>query len=570
MKLKKPKVKLRKTVKPRSTQRIVTKVKRASMPDIQLPEMSGLTDGLGGEMGGFDLMPDLDEISIFGSSQSIGNDLVGTYYDTKRDRRGKSIACSADEYQRIAHKFMRAGWKTSVLSRYFRSPKKLYSQGIVIPETMATIAPLSFADEGGVGALWLVHYKGQLVHNERIRFRFYGACNEFMIVRVDGKIVLGGCWNDDRRGVVIGNLWETSDINSDQWYWGRGSVQIGDWITLEPGVPLDMEVLLGDNGASTSFMLAVEVDGVEYERSAQGAPILPAFKTADFSRDHLDLVYQKLPEGEVCLTSGPVFNDFSSRSDKAGTSGPEKMIANEASVSVEPSPESALRHWTLLDGRTFEAEFVTTMGADYVLRSPRGKQLKISTSDFSAGDRLFAELARPPRLEVDFIKNLETVTFSEGWYGTYPREPEQHGNFGLRVKQTSSGAYQHELKAELFVVGQQIGVPDRQCFILDRQEFSFQFSEENKRVYEFMSERQVRLENWGFAYSDSKAVERGELYYGYLVVITDSRGEIVAVQSSKTWLKENFENLRKLRVGNFFDRKCIRSFPGRPVPLRWG
>ena len=310
MKLRKPKVKVKKTSKPKPTTRIVTKINRANMPDIQLPEMAGMADGLAGGIGGFGIMPELGEISLLGSKFSVGNDLVGTYYDTKRDRKGKNISNSVGGYQLAAYKFMSRGWNPSVFSRFFRSSTKLYTQAIVIPETMATMAPLSFADEEGVGALWLVHYKGQLVHKDAIRFRFYGSANEFMIVRVDGKIVLGACWNDDRRGVVIGTLWDSSDSNTDRWYWGRGSVQIGDWITLEPGIPLDMEVLLGDNGASTGFILAVEVEGVEYERSGQGAPILPVFKTSDLSRDYLDMVYRQLPESEVCLTNGPVFRDY--------------------------------------------------------------------------------------------------------------------------------------------------------------------------------------------------------------------------------------------------------------------
>ena len=52
MKLRKPKVKVKKNTKPKATTRIVTKINRASMPDIQLPEMSGMSEGLGGGIGG--------------------------------------------------------------------------------------------------------------------------------------------------------------------------------------------------------------------------------------------------------------------------------------------------------------------------------------------------------------------------------------------------------------------------------------------------------------------------------------------------------------------------------------
>ncbi|MEN8256151.1 MAG: hypothetical protein ABFR33_11860, partial [Verrucomicrobiota bacterium] len=126
MKLKKPKVKVRKTSKPKPTTRIVTKINRASMPDIQLPEMSGMGDGLGeGVVGGFDMMPDLSP-TAFGSLQSIGNDLVGTFYDTKRRRDGKdrsSVDTSAYglEFQQTLNKFFKRGWDTSVFSRYYRS-----------------------------------------------------------------------------------------------------------------------------------------------------------------------------------------------------------------------------------------------------------------------------------------------------------------------------------------------------------------------------------------------------------------------------------------------------------------
>lgn len=227
------------------------------------------------------------------------------------------------------------------------------------------------------------------------------------------------------------------------------------------------------------------------------------------------------------------------------------------------------RNWTLVDGRVFEADFIATIGLNYVLKARGEKQITVPISAFSDEDRLFVELSKPPRLEIDFIRNLNTVVFSEGYYGSYPREPEQHGNFGFRVKQMSAGRYKHELSAEVFVVAKQIGVPDRKCFILDRQKVEFRLTEKSKRQFQFMSTRQVRLQNWHFEYGDSKAVDRGEIYYGYLIEIKDMRGETIALQASKEWLKGGVENLKKLNVGNFFDKKCIRCFPGRPVPLRW-
>ncbi len=153
MKLKKPKVKVKKSSKPKPTTRIVTKVQKASMPDIQLPEMSGMGESLGGGIGGFDLMPDLGEVSVFGSGQTVGNDLVGTFYDFKRDRRGKplTVAMSREEYKAVLMRFFRSGWKPAVLARYYQSPKKLYATTIAVPTILSSEAPPVFGepDTGG-------------------------------------------------------------------------------------------------------------------------------------------------------------------------------------------------------------------------------------------------------------------------------------------------------------------------------------------------------------------------------------------------------------------------------------
>ena len=80
----------------------------------------------------------------------------------------------------------------------------------------------------------------------------------------------------------------------------------------------------------------------------------------------------------------------------------------------------------------------------------------------------------------------------------------------------------------------------------------------------FWSPRQVELfvwEGWWGAW-------RGEEYCGFLVTVTDERGEIIAVKSSNNWLYKNLDNLKALTVGHFMDKDCTRAFPARlPVTL---
>ena len=81
--------------------------------------MSGIGDGLAGDIGGFEIMPDLSEVTLFGSGQSIGNDFECTFYDSKRDRSGRPLwSTDLDGYDwrsKVFNFFLR-GWDFSVFS----------------------------------------------------------------------------------------------------------------------------------------------------------------------------------------------------------------------------------------------------------------------------------------------------------------------------------------------------------------------------------------------------------------------------------------------------------------------
>ena len=562
MKLRKPKVKVKKTSKPKPTTRIVTKIKRANMPDIQLPEMSGMTDGLSGGVGGFDLMPDLGEVTLFGSGQSIGSDFEGVYYDSKLDRQGRIIVKDTwgDPWRDLIYKFLKRDWDPSVFSRYYRSTKKLYATHFVVPLTLSSVAPDSFGDENSIGALWMAHYKGQLVHQEAITFRFWGMGDEFMAVRVDGKLVLALDWVtpnwDLLAGKIVGNLWKSTSADSRKYYMGNNHSEVGDWITLEPGVALPMEVLIGDNGGLAGFYLAVEVKGVEYERNRQGGPILPAFKTSGMSHDLLDILYRELPAGEIALTNGPVFCDY----DSSPRAAPATEAEQPAAAPVpEDSIENEMRMWVLPGGRTMEAEFINTFGGKAVLKDARGKMHKIPVGRLSAADLEYTELARPPDFNIDFINLLGQVRYEGGFYDIqyWGRPPEKIGSFGVRLKQVSAGEYNHELQVELFVIGQER--TGGRLIFLDYQKTTFTPGKESQRTYEFLSPRKVVLTNVTIL-----GHVRGEKYYSHVVVVTDARGEVVMLKTPKNGLRENLENLKKLSVGNYMDKTCTRTYPTRP------
>ena len=310
MKLKKPKVKVKKNAKPKSSSRIVTKVTKANMPDIQLPEMSGIGEGLAGGMGGgFDLMSDLGEISVFGGGQSIGNDFEGVFYDLKRDRRGGTIPMERDPYMSFISEFSRANMKATKLNRYYRAPNKLYTTHFIIPPIMSPMAPDQYGSPETASYFFMVKYEGKLVYKEDIKFRFWGTGDAYCVVTVDGETVLINGW--DARLEFLTHWTSPDPSQSDKYYVGNQDLKVGTWIELKAGEPLDMKVIFGEyTGGQMGCILLVEVEGEEYPRSSQGGPLLPAFKTEEFTQDVLDEIYKLLPEGECSLTNGPVFRDF--------------------------------------------------------------------------------------------------------------------------------------------------------------------------------------------------------------------------------------------------------------------
>ncbi len=566
MKLRKPKVKVKKNSKPKPTTRIVTKVNRAAMPDIQLPEMSGMTTGLGGGIGGFDVMPDLDKISVFGSGQTIGNDFEGTFYDTKQDRSGRPIPYSTEECYDAVRRFIKGGWKPAVLRKYYKSPKKRYATCFVMPLMPSALVPAFFGEPDIEGTQWITHYKGQLVHREGITFRFMAWGDGAIAVRVDGKLVATGGWL-----LRYGEFWESTTGDDRKWRVSNGWWVAGDWITLEPGVPLDMEVVMVESGGLGTFALAIQEEGVEYEERKVGTgPIFPAFKTAEPSRDLLDAIYANLVPDEISLTNGPVFCDYDQNAGKGvDFQAPGKQ---EPVAAIQPKAEEApsLRTWTGLDSKTLEAEYIAVIGDKAVLKTAKGKQKRIPLAQLSAEDREYIELANPPAFNIDFsTKTKQIFSIEKGGPSGITIGYDYQAK--VRLKQTSTGDYNHPLRVEFFAIGKEIA--GNRYILLDRQESSFTPTRENGKSDEF-SGKSIKLDNYWVNFKANQSQHRGQKPLGYLVTVTDQRGKSIQHQASSAWLHENLANLKNLPIGAYMDKNCIRTFPTPPpaIPIEsvWG
>jgi len=324
MQLKKLRVKVKEQAKPRkTTQRIASSRKSADLPDIQLPEMTGMGAGLEGAIGGFDMMADLSSMTLFGGQRSLGNDLEGTFYHLMRDRAGnpltgyKPVSGAPNmKYMDKLNMFIASGWDSAVLDQFYRSPTKLYATHFMFCIFASELALKKFnMGDDQYGGLYIIHYKGKISHPTGGRFRFWGTGDDFLLIRINGKLVLDGRtvrsghygnWNSD-----IKTGWESSEPQNWGYPLGFSAVTVGDWFALGAGEPVEMEVLIGeDQGGRTACLLNVEEFGVEYPENEYGAPILPAFKTAKIPEHIIDEIEYLLIPGESDLKGGPVFSAY--------------------------------------------------------------------------------------------------------------------------------------------------------------------------------------------------------------------------------------------------------------------
>lgn len=235
----------------------------------------------------------------------------------------------------------------------------------------------------------------------------------------------------------------------------------------------------------------------------------------------------------------------------------KKMVVVALVFCAGLGARAELQEWTLIDGTTFEAELVTIYPTEIIFKNAQGVILKYPLERFSQEMKVKIELANPPTLSMELIKDRDSISFTTGVNLRMTRPPEVRCAYGMRIKQTSRGSYNHELFAEMFVLGRER--QGKKYILLDRQTTSFFLPEDKREAFEFRSDHKVVLQNF---YVNETV--RGEKYFGYLIVVKDIRGEIIGVRATHDWLFENLENLNERYVNNFIDETCARVFPTRP------
>lgn len=316
MELKKPRVKVRNATKPSAAKRITTSAVQTA-PDIQLPEISGIGSGLSGGIGGFEIVPQSTDVSMFGDSVSAaaGNDFEGTLYVLNRDREGKDLglfSTSGHELDTI-RQFLENDWSPFVFHSYYRSPKKRYATHFMIPTVPAIYGPRAFGvdcDPDKTYPSWVVHYKGKISSKKGGRYRFWGSSAQILLVRIKGELVLNASFFN-WQGYL--SDWQPTDPEHLTSYRVGGMASIGHWFTLEPGEVVEMEVLFGNmKPPRCSSYLVIEDEAEQpyytYREDFDNGPRLPVFRTAEIPEAVKNEIKYLTYADTLDLDGGEIFN----------------------------------------------------------------------------------------------------------------------------------------------------------------------------------------------------------------------------------------------------------------------
>jgi len=207
----------------------------------------------------------------FGSREIGEAGLIGIIYDLKQNQKREPSGVGPNDYFGVIREFLDKGWEESVLNRYFRSARPLYTTQIFIPLMGANAAPNAFDMQNVIKpSVWVVHYKGQVSPPADGTYRFICYADDMIAVAVNGKTV---CEGSRDRGSRKKEYPKGSRA-------ANGELALGDWVDLKKDETVDLDVIVGERpGGQFCAFLMYEKKGESYA-SKGGTTVYPIFQLA--------------------------------------------------------------------------------------------------------------------------------------------------------------------------------------------------------------------------------------------------------------------------------------------------
>ena len=225
-------------------------------------------------------------ISFFGMRGKNENVLHAKFYDLKQTNDKKPYPMEVGNFFGTITKFIKDNnWSLSTLSKYYCAPAPLFAPRLYVPLGLSVEAPKAFGvEKEATPGFWLVHYKGRFRALKKGAFRFVGAADNVLVVRLNKKNVLASAH-------TIGNSLDPSANSNPPEKLGSAcggyrfkgqswQLDAGKWFDVSNGQTFDIEILIGDDqGGSFAAYLFYEEKGAIYPKRPDGSAfVYPVFE----------------------------------------------------------------------------------------------------------------------------------------------------------------------------------------------------------------------------------------------------------------------------------------------------
>jgi hypothetical protein len=208
-----------------------------------------------------------------------GAGLVGTFYDFKRDPKGKPTGVKGYDrpsFTAIVKGFTQSTrWGPPKKYKHFSSATRLTAKTFAFKGIPDNEAGKAFqCPEAGAGS-WIAHYSGTVKVTDPGTYRLVGWGDNCLVVGIDGKVV----FDASDVGYTGESRTSLGAINVP----GKPSASLfhGGWFTLRPQDSVKLDIIVGDEGGIFSAVAMLERKGETYGRGAGGIPLLPVLTVAD-------------------------------------------------------------------------------------------------------------------------------------------------------------------------------------------------------------------------------------------------------------------------------------------------
>lgn len=255
---------------------------------VPLPPLSSVAPPQGSGLGGLGASgTSLGSGSVFGSENQNGNTLAGFFYDLKQTPDHTPTGMNGTKEQALLKQFFKDGWNEDDWTpKFLKGPKPLYANELLVPFILSKEGPKAYGLEKVCKpGYWcaIYHLKVNPTHTGTYRVAGYG--DDFLVVRVDGRVVLDAGWfhpvTDFQRTKKYPPKWLDRPSPGRPDY---GQTVVGYPFQMEVGQSLSIDVFIGDaepgatgQGRCGYFLFLLD-DSKQYDNDAGGNPIFPVLQ----------------------------------------------------------------------------------------------------------------------------------------------------------------------------------------------------------------------------------------------------------------------------------------------------